>query len=157
MEIIIDYSPVPKLTFSDLSCARKLALVHNQLCALSWLSHERHCGENFHPYYFCVGWSFSCITFGRSAWWFDADILMLMLMLILMLMFLLPGSTNCLYVDVVVDVYHDQVWQNCLMLHSLDRLTSLFLHALAPLTLHVIRFSSSSIATWSGLCLTLSV
>ena len=103
MEIIIDYSPVPKLTFSDLSCARKLALVHNQLCALSWLSHERHCGENFHP---------------------------------------LPGSTNCLYVDVVVDVYHDQVWQNCLMLHSLDRLTSLFLHALAPLTLHVIRFSS---------------
>ena len=35
-----------------------------------------------------------------------------------------------------------QVWQNCLMLHSLDRLTSLFLHALAPLTLHVIRFDS---------------
>ena len=28
------------------------------------------------------------------------------------------------------------------MLHSFDRLTSLFLHALAPLTLHVIRFSS---------------
>ena len=47
-----------------------------------------------------------------------------------------------LYVDVVVDVYYDQVWQNCLMLHSFDRLTSLFLHALAPLTLHVIRFSS---------------
>ena len=67
---------------------------------------------------------------------------MLMLMLILMLMLLLPGSTYCLYVDVVVDVYHDQVWQNCLMLHSLDRITSLFLHALAPLTLHVIRFSS---------------
>jgi len=38
------------------------------------------------------------------------------------------------------------VWQNCLMLHSFDRLTSLFLHALAPLTLHVIRWSED----WSG-------
>ena len=37
-----------------------------------------------------------------------------------------------------------QVWQNCLMLHSFDRITSLFIHALAPLTLHVIRFSSST-------------
>ena len=30
------------------------------------------------------------------------------------------------------------------MLHSFDRITSLFIHALAPLTLHVIRFSSST-------------
>ena len=33
------------------------------------------------------------------------------------------------------------VWQNCLMLHSLDRLTSLLLHALAPLTLHTLRWA----------------
>jgi len=38
------------------------------------------------------------------------------------------------------------VWQNCLMLHSFDRITSLFIHALAPLTLHVIRWSDD----WVG-------
>ena len=46
--------------------------------------------------------------------------------------------------------YFCQVWQNCLMLHSLDRLTSLFLHALAPLTLHVIRFDKSIVSLTSS-------
>ena len=51
-----------------------------------------------------------------------------------------------------------QVWQNCLMLHSLDRLTSLFLHALAPLTLHVIRFDKSIVSlTWSWPSSSLSI
>jgi len=168
MEIITDYSPVPKLTFSDLSCARKLALVYNQLCALSWLSHERHCGENFHPYYFCVGWWY-VITALPLYWWgspfcihitttsFDIFLMHHVWKKCLMcrcwhsdvdvgVNFDVDVSftrfDKLLDVDVVVDVYRDQVWQNCLMLHSLDRITSLFLHALAPLTLHVIRFSS---------------
>ena len=95
MEIIIDYSPVPKLTFSDLSCARKLALVHHQLCALSWLSHERHCGENFHPYYFCVGWWY-VITALPLYWW---------------------GSPFCIHITTTsFDIFlMHHVWKNCLM------------------------------------------
>eukprot|EP00092_Neocalanus_flemingeri_P035911 GFUD01039100.1.p1 GENE.GFUD01039100.1~~GFUD01039100.1.p1 ORF type:complete len:319 (-),score=59.52 GFUD01039100.1:422-1378(-) len=32
------------------------------------------------------------------------------------------------------------VWQNSLVLHSMEKMTSLFLHALAPLTLHLLRW-----------------
>ena len=31
------------------------------------------------------------------------------------------------------------VWQNSLVLHNISKLTSLLLHALAPLTLHLVR------------------
>ena len=31
------------------------------------------------------------------------------------------------------------VWQNSLIFHSMDKITSLLLHALAPLTLHLYR------------------
>ena len=32
------------------------------------------------------------------------------------------------------------VWQNSLVLHNISKLTSLLLHAFAPLTLHFVRF-----------------
>ena len=32
------------------------------------------------------------------------------------------------------------VWQNCFILHNISKLTSCLIHAMAPFTLHLIRF-----------------
>ena len=37
------------------------------------------------------------------------------------------------------------VWQNSLVLHNISKLTSLLLHAFAPLTLHLVRLHSGGV------------